>query len=189
MANSICDRQGDIVEQSRCCLLASSAACWALCGAMSRRCKDEDEAVDWGGPGVPWETAVAGAAADQDDAPIAGAAVTDSGAGVPVAGAAVTVAPAAAAEAGDGAAQAANAPVGRPAGRRRDEWAQWADQVDEQSGRPDWPPSRGIKPPPAHEVWRWHYKDNAWWGRSYKEGPRDGGLRRGARQAHRSQPT
>ena len=171
MANSICGRQGDIVEQSRSCLLASSAACWGLSGAMSWRRKDELEAVDWGGPGLPWEAP----APDKDDAPVAGAAVAggapaaaDSGAGVPVAAVA-------AAKAGDAAAQAGNAPVGRPAARRRGEWVQWADEEDDQPGRPDWDPTRGIKPPPKHEVWRWHYRDGSWWGRSYKEGPREGG--------------
>jgi len=24
-------------------------------------------------------------------------------------------------------------------------------------------------------VWRWHWKDGAWWGKSYKDGPREGG--------------
>jgi hypothetical protein len=54
-------------------------------------------------------------------------------------------------------------------------WVRWNREHDEQSERSDWPPARGIKPPPKHEVWRWHWKDGAWWGKSYKEGSREGG--------------
>ena len=38
-----------------------------------------------------------------------------------------------------------------------------------------WAPSKSITPPDVSEPWRYHWKDGSWWGKSHKQGPREGG--------------
>ena len=67
------------------------------------------------------------------------------------------------------------------AGNRRESAgrpAEPAGRLDEPVGRPaedEWRPSRNIVPPPLWETWRWHFRHGVWRGRSYKEGPQEGG--------------
>ena len=73
--------------------------------------------------------------------------------------------------------------VGRPAWGNRGasvgRLAEPSGSAAEPAWRPaepaDAPPNRNIAPPPLWVTWPWHFKDGRWWGRSYKEGPRDGG--------------
>ena len=61
--------------------------------------------------------------------------------------------------------------VGAPASE--EQWSHW--QWMEWLHGHKWAPGRGMTPAPKWEAWRWHYSDGAWWSKSYKTGPREGG--------------